>query len=194
MSDVTRGSLRRGESTPRFSGPVWQKVGSALKLVQVRLRIPLVLVIAAVVVGRWDVIRNYWDKLTRLPVAESLASQPVSADTEYFCPMDPGVVSDWPGRCGVCNMALVRRKRGEAVALPDGVVARMQLSPYRIQLAGIQTTPAGFQPLMRESESSGVVARAAEWRHGAPGVIRAAGSVGREGPGRRGFLRRPRGS
>ena len=36
-------------------------------------------------------------------------------------------------------MALVRRKRGEAALLPDGVVARMQLSPYRIQLAGIQT-------------------------------------------------------
>ena len=68
-------------------------------------------------------------------------SSAVSADTEYFCPMDPGVVSDWPGRCGICNMALVRRKRGEAVALPDGVVARMQLSPYRIQLAGIQTAP-----------------------------------------------------
>jgi membrane fusion protein, copper/silver efflux system len=161
MSNAPRGSLLHGESTPRFSGPVWQKVRSALKLVQVRLRIPLVLVIAAVVVGRWDVIRNYWDKLTRLTPAESIASHPVSTDTEYFCPMDPGVVSDWPGRCGVCNMALVRRKRGEAVALPDGVVARMQLSPYRIQLAGIQATPAGFLPLMRESESSGVVSRAA---------------------------------
>jgi membrane fusion protein, copper/silver efflux system len=159
MSNVPRGSLLPGESPPRFSGPVWQKVRSALKLVQVRLRIPVVLVVAAVVVGRWDVIRNYWDKLTRLTSPESIASHPVSADTEYFCPMDPGVVSDWPGRCGVCNMALVRRKRGEAVALPDGVVARMQLSPYRIQLAGIQTTPAGFQPLMRECESSGVVSR-----------------------------------
>jgi hypothetical protein len=137
-------------------------VRSALRLARVRLRIPLVLVIAAIVVGRWDVIRNHWDKLTRSIPADSIASHPVSTDTEYFCPMDPGVVSDWPGRCGVCNMALVRRKRGEAVALPDGVVARMQLSPYRIQLAGIQTTPAGFQPLMRECESSGVVSRDTE--------------------------------
>jgi hypothetical protein len=76
--------------------------------------------------------------------------------------MDPGVVSDWPGRCGICNMALVRRKRGEALALPDGVIARMQLSPYRIQLAGIQTTPATFQPLEREFESSGLVSRLAD--------------------------------
>ena len=44
-------------------------------------------------------------------------------------------------------MALVRRQKGEAVLLPDGVVARMQLSPYRIQLAGIRTAPAGFRPL-----------------------------------------------
>jgi Cu(I)/Ag(I) efflux system membrane fusion protein len=81
----------------------------------------------------------------------------VSSDTEYFCPMDPGVVSDWPGKCGICNMALVRRKRGEAIALPDGVVARMQLSPYRLQLAGIQTTPVMFRPLVREVQSAGVV-------------------------------------
>ena len=32
------------------------------------------------------------------------------------------MVSDWPGKCGICNMALVRRKRGEALALPDGII------------------------------------------------------------------------
>ena len=59
----------------------------------------------------------------------------VSNDTEFFCSMDPGVVSEWPAVCPVCNMDLVRRKKGEAVVLPEGVVARMQFSPYRIQLA-----------------------------------------------------------
>ena len=103
------------------------------------------LVVAALVVGRWELIRNYWDRMTRGTLTESIALHAVSADTEYFCPMDPGVVSDWPGRCGICNMTLVRRKRGEALALPDGVVARMQLSPYRIQLAGIQTAPVEFR-------------------------------------------------
>jgi len=121
-----------------------------------------VLVLTAVVVGRWDVIRNYWDRLTRPASFESIALKAVSADTEYFCPMDPGVLSDWPGKCGICNMALVRRKRGEALVLPDGVVARMQLSPQRIQLAGIQTAPATFQPLVHEFESSGIVQRGGE--------------------------------
>jgi membrane fusion protein, copper/silver efflux system len=157
MTGIEPGSVPQVPSTSRVTGPVWLRAGSALKLAQVRLRIPIVLVAAALVVGRWDVIRNYWDRMSRGIVSESLALRAVSADTEYFCPMDPGVVSDWPVRCGNCNMALVRRKRGEAVALPDGVVARMQLSPYRIQLAGIQTAPAKFQPLVREVESSGIV-------------------------------------
>src|SRR5262245_50692123 len=140
-------------------GSAWPWARSALRLLEVRLRIPIVLVFGALVVGRWDAIGNYWDRLPRPAPVESIAGQAVSKETEYFCPMDPGVVSDWPGRCGVCNMALVRRKRGEAVMLPDGVVARMQLSPYRIQLAGIQTAPVGYRPLAREWTTSGAVAR-----------------------------------
>ncbi len=135
----------------------WLRLRRALKLIQVRLRLPLVLVTAALVVGRWDLIRNYWALITRGSRSESIALQVTSTDTEYFCPMDPGVISDWPSKCGVCNMVLVRRKRGEAPSLPDGVVARMQLSPNRIQLAGIQTVPATFRALDREHESSGLV-------------------------------------
>jgi len=152
-----RGTVSDGRQARLFSGSIWRRARSALKLLQVRLRVPLVLVFAAFVVGRWDAIRNHWDKVTRRPLAENSAMRAVSSDTEYFCPMDPGVVSDWPGKCGICNMALVRRKRGEAVALPDGVVARMQLSPYRLQLAGIQTTLVMFRPLVREVQSAGVV-------------------------------------
>ncbi len=168
MTELGPGGAPNGRNNRRNWGPGWQRARSALKLLQVRLRIPAVLVIAALVVGRWDVIRNYWDKLTRRVSSESTALHAVSSNTEYFCPMDPGVVSDWPGTCGICNMALVRRKRGEAIALPDGVVARMQISPYRIQLAGIQTGPAVFRPLVRECESSGVVARQ---QGAAPGLL-----------------------
>ena len=174
------------------AGPIWRRAWAALKLAQVRLRIPIVLVVAALVVGRWEVDRNYWDRLTRGTLSESIALHAVSADTEYFCPMDPGVLSDWPGKCGICNMALVRRKKGEAVVLPDGVMARMQLSPYRIQLAGIQTAPARFQPLVQDVESSGVVTAS-----GGPCIrayrdTRAAGTLDRPGPDRGHRLRRPR--
>ena len=120
-----------------------------LRAAQVRLRFVAVLALAFLVVGRWDDFRNRFDRLVR-GVAGSPALSAVSGDTEYFCPMDPGVLSDWPGKCGICNMGLVRRKKGEAVALPSGVVARMQFSPYRIQLAGVATSPAEYRPLTRE--------------------------------------------
>lgn len=142
--------------------PFRQSVWAALKLLEVRLRIPIVLIVSAVVVGRWDWIRNHWDRLTHVPVEKGSANSPVSSDTEYFCPMDPGVVANWPGKCGVCNMDLVRRKKGDAVALPDGVVARMQISPYRVQLAGITTAPVRYEPLARTYQTAGAVRRERE--------------------------------
>jgi hypothetical protein len=146
---MTRGSVR-----------TW--IRSAFRLAEVRLRVPIILIVGALVIGRWDVIRNYWDRLTRSATAENNFKQPISSDTDYFCPMDPGVVSHGPGRCGVCNMALVRRKRGDALMLPDGVVARMQISPYRIQLAGIKTSPLSYLPLRREWSATGLAARGAD--------------------------------
>jgi membrane fusion protein, copper/silver efflux system len=138
---------------PRSS--VWRRVVVALRIAQVRLRFFLVLAVAFLVVGKWDVLQNHWNRLTRS--ADLDTAHALSSDTEYFCPMCPGVVSDWPSKCPVCNMALVRRKRGEAVPLPDGVVARMQLSPYRVQLAGIQTSPVEYRPLVQEVTTVGVV-------------------------------------
>ncbi len=129
----------------------------AARILQVRLRFLAVLLAAFVVVGEWDVIRNYWERLTRGRASLDLAASAVSADTEYFCPMDPGVVSVWPGKCGVCNMPLVRRARGEPVALPGGAIARMQLSPYRLQLGGIETSPVTYRPLERERRACGFV-------------------------------------
>jgi Cu(I)/Ag(I) efflux system membrane fusion protein len=71
--------------------------------------------------------------------------------------MDPGVLSVWPAICPICNMDLVPRNKMDAVLLPEGVVARMQLSPYRIQLAGIKTAEATTQPLKYELISSGIL-------------------------------------
>ena len=154
-----RASAIRGNGPLMADATMRGRIRSALRLAEVRLRLPIVLVVAALVVGRWDVLRNYAERWTRRTPTESIAGHAVSADTEYFCPMDPGVLSDWPGRCGVCNMALVRRKKGEAAMLPDGVVARMQLSPYRVQLGGIRTAAAEFRPLAREWSISGLLIR-----------------------------------
>ncbi len=151
---LTEASHNQGEATTKRG---W--VRGALALLWIRLRIPMFLVLSGVVVGRWDEITSTWRLLTRRVPLEQINLHAVSPDTEYFCPMDPGVLSDWPGRCGVCNMTLVRRRRGEAVMLPEGVVARMQISPYRLQLAGIRTERAGFEDLAREAKAPGTVSR-----------------------------------
>ncbi|HEV3005673.1 MAG TPA: heavy metal-binding domain-containing protein, partial [Pirellulales bacterium] len=138
-----------------------------LRIVAVRLRFLIVLLVAVGVVTQWNALANRWDWLVdavRHRGTNPLAGA-ISSDTEYFCPMDPGVISDWPTKCSICNMALVRRRKGEAVQLPDGVVARMQLSPYRVQLAGIRTSPVGYLPLAREVVAQGTVVETA----GTPG-------------------------
>lgn len=130
------------------------RVRLSVQMLLVRLRFPLVLLGVLLLAGAWPWLRNRWDQLTH---PGSGIDTSISHDTEYWCPMCPGVVSDWPARCPVCSMALVRRKKGEATPLPDGVVARMQFSPYRIHLAGIHTTPAEFRPLAWEASPGGLV-------------------------------------
>jgi hypothetical protein len=133
----------------------------AARAVQVRLRFVVVLVVAFLVMGLWGNLRNYWETLTHRFSGSHVGEQSISDDTEYFCPMDPGVTSDWPAICPVCNMDLVRRKKGEAALLPEGVVARMQFSPYRIQLAGIKTSVVVRRPLAREIILAGRLSEAA---------------------------------
>jgi Cu(I)/Ag(I) efflux system membrane fusion protein len=126
---------------------------AGLRIAFARLRFFLLLGAVLLVVATWPTLRNLWDTLTGPKGLESA----VSPDIEHWCPMCPGVASDWPGKCPVCHMALVRRKKGEMTALPDGVMARMQFSPYRVQLAGIHTWPVAFRPLVREITLAGLL-------------------------------------
>ena len=125
----------------------------AVRAAGTRLRFVAVFVAVFAVIGGWETIRTYWGRLWLTQATE----RATSADTEYFCPMDPGVLSDWPAKCPVCNMTLVRKKRGEATPLPNGVLARMQITPYRLMLGGIETRPAEYQALSKQIELTGTV-------------------------------------
>ena len=144
---------------PAASAPLSPRARAArgvrwtVRLVATRLRFLLVFAAILGVVGGWETIRGYWLRWTGAREAEAATS----SDTEFFCPMDPGVLSDWPSKCPVCNMALVRRRRGEPVPLPDGVMARMQFTPYRLVLGGIATEAAAYAPLARALDLPGVV-------------------------------------
>ena len=150
--------------SPRTIAPVarptregrWRALAWAVGAAQVRSRFLVALVVAFLIVGRWDVLRTYWDRWTS-PAARDASMGAVSADTEYFCPMDPGVLSGWPGKCPICHMALVRRSKGDMGPLPSGVVARVQLSPDRMLLGGIRSEPVRYRPLAREVRSAGLV-------------------------------------
>jgi hypothetical protein len=135
--------------------PARRSTWLAVRVVVVRLRFLLLLAAVLLLVGAWPTLRGYWERLTRPTGGPDGA---MSLNLEYWCPMCPGVVSDRPGKCPVCNMILVRREKGEAVPLPEGVVARMQFSPYRVQLAGIRTAAVEYRPLRRDMLLVGTVA------------------------------------
>lgn len=126
-------------------------VSRATAVVLARARFLLLVGGLLAVIAAWPYLRNAWDKLTR----SAPTGGAVSSATEYWCPMCPGVGSDWPSKCPVCNMALVRRQKGEMTPLPDGVVARVQISPYRLQLAGVRTAPVEFRRLEAEATVAG---------------------------------------
>lgn len=146
-------------SQSRSVGGVPSRWRQIYQLLKVRLRFVVVLVVMAVVIGQWETLSTHVNRwLDR--AASRLSGQgtgSVSVDTEYFCPMCPGVLSGWPDTCPVCNMPLVRRRKGEAVLLPSGVVARMQFSTQRVQLAGLQTSAVAYHPLAYRWETIGRV-------------------------------------
>jgi hypothetical protein len=130
-------------------GTGWRFARRATATAVARLRFPLLIGGLLGFLAGWPYLQNAFEKLT----VTGSSGGPISGDTEYWCPMCPGVLSDWPTKCPVCSMALVRRQKGDMTPLPDGVVARVQLSPYRVQLAGLRTAPVEFRRL----ESEGVV-------------------------------------
>jgi Cu(I)/Ag(I) efflux system membrane fusion protein len=131
----------------------WQKFKLVVKVVELRLRFIALMAITGLTFAYWDTIANRYDKWMR-PSAHAHA---ISSGIEYFCPMHPGVVRDQPGSCPICGMPLSRRKKGEAVVLPEGVTARVQLAPMRIEQAGIKTAEVVYAPLDETLTTVGTV-------------------------------------
>ncbi len=138
-----------------FGWKTWQ----VLKVVQARLRFIAILVAVGLVIGFWDNINNHYEKWTRHLSAHQ---HEVSPDIEYFCPMHPFIVrDDNKEKCPICHMDLAKRKRGagEPEPLAPGTISRVQLSPYRVVLAGVRTTPVRFaesRPADRDVRLGGV--------------------------------------
>jgi Cu(I)/Ag(I) efflux system membrane fusion protein len=160
------GSLAAPEAESESAPPQRASAGSmfwfTVKAIEIRLRFIAILVGIGLVIGYWDGIRNYWDKWTR-PTAENVATGLTGGD-EFYCPMHPNVTRDRLDpdgaipKCPICGMPLSKRKHGAAAALPAGVVSRVQLSPYRVQLAGVATAEVTAMPLTQDVRAPGYVA------------------------------------
>ncbi len=142
-------------STPA-SGRFYRALRLAVLVPLARLRFLFVLGAIGVLIVKWDDLVAGYDKYAR-PAAGAAAHDP---DHEFFCPMHPTVVRDTnKDKCPICFMPLSKRKKGEPsdVALPAGTVARVQLSPYRIALAGVRTAPVEYHALTRAINTVGTV-------------------------------------
>jgi RND family efflux transporter MFP subunit len=127
-----------------------------LKTIQARLRFIVILVAIGVVIGNWSTITNYYEKWTRASGQETVAG----SGFEYFCPMHLQIVRDKPNeKCPICHMDLAKRKKGtgDVEPLPAGIVNRVQLSPYRVVLAGVRTSEAQRLALEKEITAFGSV-------------------------------------
>jgi Cu(I)/Ag(I) efflux system membrane fusion protein len=121
-----------------------------------RLRFIAILVVIGLVITKWDLLVSYYEKWTR-PAGVEAAGDLTS---EWFCPMHPAVVRDNPKeKCPICFMPLSKRKKGAAHSDPlgAGVVNRVQLSPYRVVLAGAETTSVQEVPLSQSITAVGTV-------------------------------------
>jgi membrane fusion protein, copper/silver efflux system len=122
-----------------------------------RLRFVAILLVIGLIITQWDKLIAYYEKWTRPANATAVGG----GAFEWFCPMHPSVVRDNPkDKCPICFMPLSKRKKGEggpAEALPAGIISRVQLSPYRVVLAGVSTWRVDYIPLTREIVAPGLV-------------------------------------
>ncbi|MBS1984953.1 MAG: efflux RND transporter periplasmic adaptor subunit, partial [Bdellovibrionales bacterium] len=157
LPDVT--SDEGGLSAPpglSYWGKVWWWFDFLILVKLARLRFIAILVAIGVVITQWDLLLAYYDRWTR-PTTPASA---VASNIEFFCPMHPSVVRDTgKEKCPICFMPLSKRKKGEqsVEALPAGVVNRVQLSPYRVVLAGVQRWEVCDVPLTKEIDAVGYV-------------------------------------
>lgn len=89
---------------------------------------------------------------------EESASSVQSSKEIYTCPMHPSVISDRPGACPVCGMALVRKATVQEMS--DDAIANLQavsLSPTQRVLANVTTEPVARRSFRKSISAVGIV-------------------------------------
>ena len=120
------------------------------------LRFVAILTAIGLVLVKWDTLQGYYEKWVQ-PTHDDAG---IDSDHEYFCPMHPSVVRETnKEKCPICFMPLSKRKKGDDTddPLPAGTVSRVQLTPYRVVLAGVRTVQVNYLPLTKQITTVGIV-------------------------------------
>ena len=128
---------------------------TVFEIINVRLRFIVLMVIVGLIAGKWEDISNHLDRWFR-PHHEA-ATQQAGQEMEYYCPMHPQVVRPAPGNCPICGMALSPRPKQAQQVLPEGVLARVQLTPQKMIMGRIGVSPVEHRLLSREVRAVGFV-------------------------------------
>ncbi len=144
--------------TPELTGR--QKLWLVGLVIVKRIRFIAILAGVGLFIVQWDNVKSHWDRWTH---PRATANRELPSGEEFFCSMDPQVVrssyernGDVPG-CPICGMPLSIRTKGQMEELPAGITVRVQLSPDRIQMAGIKTVEIGYRPVARQTKTVGYV-------------------------------------
>lgn len=152
MSDApntTGGPATHPQSS--FFGRMWM----LLRILNVRLRFIFLMVAVGLVVGYWENITNRYDRWRR--PAQTPETAKAGEKIEYFCPMHPNVIRAAMGNCPICGMPLSKRAKTGPRALPEGVLAEVQLTPQKMLLGRVATSPVEYRLLGREIRAVGIV-------------------------------------
>lgn len=133
------------------------KLWTFIRILFLRLRFVFVFIAIGLIVSNWSWIMNVADKWSRR-LWPAKAAETAEAGYEWFCPMHLQVVRDHPDdKCPICGMSLSKRKKEKQGPLPEGVLARRQLSPFRIQQAGVAAAAVDYRTLVREIRTVGAI-------------------------------------
>lgn len=91
--------------------------------------------------------------------SDSVKAANASSSKEYYtCPMHPSVISDRPGACPVCGMALVKKSAQSNMNEAElKKIQHVSLSPTQRVLANVATMPVERMPLTKKINVVGIV-------------------------------------